>query len=223
MAYTLLRTEHPAYIYRLAHRSLASLHDVVAEARPAVQLVFMLRAAACAGLLRHPSPKSLIGVSGWLLLAVAAYAFNGVTDVTTDTANGSSRPIASGRLRVDVARCWCLALVATGLVMCELASRAEVVAGFAALALGWAYSTGPALKESPVAAAFVIGTSAGLSYFAGAAAAGTVTTRTLCVPMSIALWVALCCAAKDFSDVDGDRLAGRRTWPVLLGHRAAAR
>jgi 4-hydroxybenzoate polyprenyltransferase len=33
----------------------------------------------------------------------------------------------------------------------------------------------------------------------------------------------MCCAAKDFSDVDGDRLAGRRTWLVLFGARGAAR
>ena len=39
----------------------------------------------------------------------------------------------------------------------------------------------------------------------------------------IALWVGLCCAAKDFSDIDGDRAAGRRTWPVLIGGRRASR
>jgi 4-hydroxybenzoate polyprenyltransferase/chlorophyll synthase len=223
MAYTLLRTEHPAYIYRLAHRSLASLHDVVAEARPAVQLVFMLRAAACAGLLWHPSPRAFVGLSGWLLITVTIYTFNGVTDVTEDTANGSSRPIASGRLPVDIARTWCAALAGVGLVLCGFASPVEASVGAAMLALGWSYSAGPTFKESSFGAAVIIGAMAALSYIAGACAIGNVTVRSLIVPMSIALWVALCCAAKDFSDVDGDRLAGRRTWPVVLGNVGAAR
>lgn len=224
MAYmTLIRTDHPTYVDRFVQRGLTSLVDVVKEARPAVQLVFGLRAAAAAGVLRQPTAHRFVGIFGWLLLTVAAYAFNGVADVTEDTANGSSRPIASGRLSVVVACRWCAVLIAIGLALCAFASLAELVVAVAALLLGWAYSAGPSLKNSPVSAAAVIGITAALTYLAGSAAAGVVTMKALAVPMSIALWVALCCVAKDFSDVDGDRVAGRRTWPVVLGHLGAAK
>jgi 4-hydroxybenzoate polyprenyltransferase len=41
--------------------------------------------------------------------------------------------------------------------------------------------------------------------------------------LAMACWVGLCCASKDFSDVAGDRLAGRHTWPVMFGPARAAR
>ena len=224
MAYTtLLRTDHHTYIDRTFQRGLTSLRDVLREARPAVQLVFLLRVAACADLLRHPSPRGFVGLVGWLLLTVAVYTYNGVTDMAEDQANGSSRPIASGRLPVDVATSWCVVLAGLGLVVCAFTGPVEAAAGAALLAVGWAYSAGPTLKETYAGTVVAVLLLAALSYFGGAAATQAATPKALVVPMSFALWVALCSLAKDFSDVDGDRLAGRRTLPVVLGNLVAGR
>ena len=148
MAYTtLLRTDHHTYIDQSVQRGLTALRDVLREARPAVQLGFMLRVAACANLLRHPSSRGAVGVLGWFLLTVAIYTFNGITDTAEDRANGSSRPIASGKLSADVAKSWCLILSGLGLVVCAVTGPVEATAGAGLLAVGWAYSAGPTLKS----------------------------------------------------------------------------
>jgi 4-hydroxybenzoate polyprenyltransferase len=91
------------------------------------------------------------------------------------------------------------------------------------LLIGWAYSAGPSLKDSALGFAAVIGIGAALTYTAGSIASAHTDLHELATTLSISLWVALCCGSKDFSDVDGDRLAGRHTWPVILGYRRAAR
>jgi 4-hydroxybenzoate polyprenyltransferase len=195
----------------------------VAESRPAVQLVFALRALAGSDLIRHPSVERAETVTGWLLVTVAIYVFNGVADRIEDAANHSARPIASGALTRRAALTWCIGLSVVGLSLCGAAGAPDFVLAIAMLVLGWAYSVGPALKNAPAGFAAVIGLGAGLTYVAGWAARGRFSQREAAFVAALALWVALCCAAKDFSDLDGDRLAGRRTWPVLLGARSAAR
>jgi len=95
------------------------------------------------------------------------------------------------------------------------------MAGTASLALGVAYSVGPNLKRSALAAGFSVATAAALTYVAGAltchASAGMVAVFTVW-----AAWIGVVSVVKDLSDVAGDRLEGRRTLPVLLGPVRAA-
>ncbi len=187
-----------------------------------MQFVFLLRLAAATGILRHPSLRLATLVAGWLLLTIPIYVFNGVTDVQTDDANLSHRPIASGRLKARTALGACLPLAAVGLALCLAIGPAEGCVGAGMLALGWAYSAGPCLKKAALGFAAVIGAGAALTYIAGWLARGQLTAAQLWLGLAISLWVGLCCASKDFSDVAGDALAGRRTWPVVLGARRAA-
>ncbi|MDP9093153.1 MAG: UbiA family prenyltransferase [Actinomycetota bacterium] len=207
---------------RTAHLSTTIPRAVFAESRPAVQLIFLMRSTVASGIVFHPSFRSLTGIFAWALITISIYVFNGVTDLTTDSANHSARPIASGLLGRSTAITWCVALSAIGLGMCWYVSLAEFGLGVAMLTLGWAYSAGPSLKTSATGFAIVIGLGAALTYAAGWAAGGRVTVHDLVLALSISLWVGVCCAAKDFSDIDGDRVAGRRTWPVVLGPRRAA-
>lgn len=202
--------------------SFQAMGAVLAESRPAVQLVFALRSVAGSALVRQPTLGRVTLVGGWALLTIAIYVFNGVTDFAGDTLNNSHRPIATGQLTTRTALIWCGALSAAGLALCGLVSQVDIVLGLALLLLGWAYSAGPAWKNHPAGFAAVIGGGAGLTYAAGIAAAGSLTAPRLGFCASLAAWVGLCCAAKDFSDVDGDQLAGRHTWPVILGARRAA-
>lgn len=196
---------------------------VIRESRPGVQLVFLLRASAGSGLVRHPTVSEAVGVIGWVLLTMAIYVFNGVTDLTADSTNQSSRPIASGELSVTAAVRACVALASAGLLACLVVSWTELGIGIGMLLLGWAYSAGPALKNAPAWFAAVIGAGAAMSYGAGWVASGRVTEPALVVLSGISVWVGVCCVSKDFSDVAGDRAAGRRTWPVVLGASGAAR
>ena len=201
---------------------------VVAEARPCVQAVVVLRvlcfAAASTGGIHTLAGRTSSAVAGWSLLSMSIYLLNGVTDVDGDRANGSRRPIASGRLPAGTAVQVTALLASAGLLLCALHSRGLAVLGIGLLSLGWAYSAGSApLKSTTAGSAAAVGGAAFLSYAAGAVIGGGLTAGTAAFAASFALWVGLCSATKDFSDVAGDRLAGRRTWPVLLGDSGARR
>jgi 4-hydroxybenzoate polyprenyltransferase len=156
------------------------------------------------------------------MLATAVYVFNGVTDLEADQGNASRRPIASGRLGLSDAMVACVALSAGGVVLCGYAGVTDLVLALLFLALGWAYSTGPAWKNGPVTSPAVIGAGAGLTYAAGLICRHQSSVRDAVVAAALAVWVGTCCGSKDFSDIPGDRLAGRRTWPVLFGSQRAA-
>lgn len=202
---------------------------VLAETRPAVQLVILLRVFSffCAGTGSHfraTPPVAWLGIVGWSFLGLAIYLLNGITDIVGDRRNGSRRPIASGRLPVATAIQATVFLAGTGLVLCALCTSRLVVLGVVFLILGYTYSVGPAaLKSTRMGFAIAVGGGAFLCYLAGAVLGGGVDFRLVAFGASMALWVGLCSATKDLSDVAGDRLAGRQTWPVLLGDRGARR
>lgn len=195
---------------------------VIRESRPAVQAIFLVRACVAAGIPFQFSARAAGVIAGWSMLSVAIYVLNGVTDREGDRINGSRRPIASGQLLPGTALSAAVLLAVAGTALCAAADTwaLPLAAGF--LLLGWAYSAGPALKNSPVGFAATIGGGAGLTYAAGWVAGGQARPAQLGFGIAMAVWVSLACAAKDFSDAEGDRLAGRRTWPVLLGARRAA-
>ncbi|HEV2885361.1 MAG TPA: UbiA family prenyltransferase [Jatrophihabitans sp.] len=198
--------------------------QVISESRPVVQAIFLMRACIAAGMPFQFSVRAAGVLAGWSMLSVAIYVLNGVTDRDGDRVNGSRRPIATGALPPEVAMRAVALLAVAGTALCAAVDRRTLPLTIGFLALGWAYSAGPAFKNRPVGFAATIGTGAALTYAIGWVASGVVAPALIGFGAAMAVWVTLTCAAKDFSDCEGDRLAGRRTWPVLLGaHRAARR
>jgi 4-hydroxybenzoate polyprenyltransferase len=197
--------------------------SLLRESRPPVQIVFLMRSIAATGVIRWPETKTVLLIIGWWMLTTAVYVFNGVTDLAADLGNDSHRPIASGELSLRDALVACVVLSAGGLTLCGLVGPLDFVLGVALLVLGWAYSAGPAWKNNAVGFAAVVGAGAGLTYAAGMVCRGSVDSDDVIMASGLAVWIGLCCASKDFSDIPGDRLAGRHTWPVVLGPQRAAR
>jgi len=201
---------------------------LLAESRPPVQIVFLLRlvafAAAVDGVGRLAG-TGLLGLAGWSMIWMSVYVFNGVSDVDADRRNGSGRPIASGRLPVGTAAQAAVLLAVTGLGLCALCSSRLTVLGLAGLLIGWRYSAGRApLKATTGGIALAAGSGVLLCYAAGVAIAGrSAGAATVAFGIAEAAWLGLCAATKDFSDVEGDRLTGRRTWPIVFGDRVARR
>lgn len=202
---------------------LRTVQLLATEARPAVQAVFLLRFASMALVAPDPSPAIVLATSGWLLLTVAIYLLNGVSDLTGDKLNESSRPLADGLVDVETAQFAAAACALTGVATCFTISVILGALSIAMLTLGVGYSYGPCWKAGRYAASIVIGGGAALTYVAGAAVAGVASWQLLTFTTALSVWIAFASASKDFSDIIGDRVAGRRTIPVELGYDRASR
>jgi 4-hydroxybenzoate polyprenyltransferase len=194
------------------------------ESRPCVQTMYLLRffvgvwLADAGGFLGW---QVAAGAVSWLCVCVAIYAVNGVADVQGDRHNRSSRPIASGELDAQTATQAILWLALAGLVMAALVSAQLVVVFVLMFGIGWLYSCGPRPFKNSLAGLVFSGTALGLlSVLAGwlASGGGPLGVDVVVLGAGLALWMGLVgTATKDLKDVPGDRLAGRRTLPVLLG------
>lgn len=199
------------------------------EARPSAQVSFLLRylagalltaGQAASGDAGFDTASFARGAAGWVACTVAVYVYNGITDRDGDVANGSTRPIASGLLPLPVARLAATALAAFGWLLCWGPGPLHAALALGYLFLGFAYSGRPFLfKNTYYTCSATASAAALLTYAAGAVSAGGHSDLPLALfAGAMSLWMGWVGGiAKDLSDVDGDRLAGRRTWPIVCG------
>lgn len=197
------------------------------EARPIVQLIFLLRFSAGMVLSWGAGVaiwRVAVGLAGWCAATFAVYVYNGVADRVEDVANGSSRPIARGDLPARFATA---AVLVGALLACAggaLLGRWLFAATVGYLLVGYAYSGPPfRLKQTYYTASIGGGSLGLLTYLGGALCAGRPPTAAVLVFAGMmSLWMGgVGGIAKDLPDVTGDREAGRRTWPVVFGERRA--
>ncbi|WP_327745181.1 UbiA family prenyltransferase [Streptomyces europaeiscabiei] len=198
------------------------------ESRPSVQLVFLLRflAGSLLGVAAGPARPGNVAVVavGWTCCTMAIYLFNGVADREEDVANASTRPIASGRLPVRSAVAAVGALTVTGLLCVFSAGIGSGLLAVAYLLVGYAYSGPPFPLKRTYYTCTGAGVGLGLAtYAAGFLAGGRRPDVSLVIfAGTMTLWMGCVGGiAKEFSDVEGDRVAGRRTWPMVLGNAGA--
>ncbi len=184
------------------------------EARPIVQLMFALRFLAGGALCSHGNVGVGFcgGLAAWLSAAVCAYLWNGCSDLDGDRINGSTRPLAAGRLSVRTALSVAGALAVTSVALTWWFVPACTAHTVALLILGYAYSFGRrALKTTPLGvlvAALLIGL---LSYDAGRVAAGGGCSAELLVfAVGATLWTVVGAVVKDLDQLPGDLASGRR-------------
>ncbi len=166
----------------------------------------------------------LAGAALWICATLSVYILNGVMDVEEDRINGSSRPIASGKLKVEQA-----AGVTAGLAVLSVAGSFAlgglmVGSVVVLLALGWLYSGPPFyLKRSPTGWAILGIIAAIVTYNAGYASnggSGDIISFSIFATV-MALWLGIVSQTKDLSDIEGDKQAGRRSGPVIWGENIA--
>jgi len=197
------------------------------EARPQVQIVFLMRFAAGVMLCApgaHELGRAVVGAVAWFCATVAVYVFNGVADRAEDVANGSSRPIARGDLPVRSAVRLCVALSAAACAASTWLGARVLLLMALYLMLGYCYSGPPFPFKLRYYSTSIGGGALGLlTYLGGALATVDRFTPVLMMyAVMMSLWMgAVGGIAKDLSDVAGDRAAGRRSWPVVLGERRA--
>ncbi|MDH6225205.1 4-hydroxybenzoate polyprenyltransferase [Streptomyces sp. MJP52] len=201
------------------------------ETRPAVLVAFQLRYLAGVALALGPATVSgalpviqaALGSLAWSCAIVYTYLYNGCMDCPEDRINGSTRPIASGRLSPRTALAVARAAAVAALLLSAGAGAGTLLLCAAMLLLGHGYSAPrTAWKNNTPAAMAVVFCSGLLTYAAGPVALGVPphTPALLLTALVMSLWMALVGAVvKDFSDIEGDTAAGRRTWAVTLGER----
>lgn len=213
----------------LVARRLASCF---VEARPIVQIVYLARFAVgyeMTSLIRPVIPTErffLAAVS--LELAIAAiYLFDGVMDVAEDRINGSTRPIASGRLPQSFAATVAGVLAAGSLLTAWWLGGPYPAMAAAILLLGYSYGGRPLrLKRRSTTAGGSVLVAGVIAFAWGAAAHGglRVTAPLAVVAAALSLWMGLVGAlCKDFADSVGDARTGRRTSVVVRGRAATGR
>lgn len=206
---------------------------VFAECRPIVLAMFALRFVAGASLGWFGSWAALraadwallgLGVVAWIAATGFVYLLNGVSDIPGDRLNGSTRPLASGRLSVRVAIRWCIAFAVAAVVLSAVVGLGLLVCALAMMAFGWLYSAGRHAAKQRVWSASLTIFGGGIATYLGGAftTGGAPTPETIAIAVLMAAWMAVAGNTKDLGDVAGDRAAGRRTLPVSLGIRRAA-
>jgi 4-hydroxybenzoate polyprenyltransferase len=199
------------------------------EARPVVQLVFLLRFLV--GYELTASGRRTI-VSGRFALAavtlemtiMAVYLFDGIMDIAEDRANQSTRPIASGRLSQGFAGYVVVLLAAGSMVGAAILGGPYPAATAVVLLLGYAYCGWPLrLKRTSITAGGTVLVAGILAFGWGAAAhPHPYPTPSLAIlALAMSLWMGLVGAlCKDFTDAPGDSRAGRRTSVIVRGRVA---
>jgi 4-hydroxybenzoate polyprenyltransferase len=210
--------------------TIRSVAWCVVEARPAVQVMFLLRFATAGVLTALPGTGwDVARIAGaalvWWAAVVAVYLFNGLADAAEDRANGSRRPIATERVSPGLARRWVVVFGLTALLGAWPLGLFGPVTLL--LALGYLYSGPPFhLKRHPILAIVaalgggILTYGAGYLVTAGPWRVGEGRSLMLFALM-MTMWMGLVGGiAKDFSDIAGDAIASRRNLTLRLGlHR----
>jgi 4-hydroxybenzoate polyprenyltransferase len=200
------------------------------EARIAVQVMFALRLVTAAAL-SSPGGRglaswpALLGIAAWSCAVFFVYLLNGVTDIDEDRINGSKRPIASGLLTPRQAIVVARGAALLALVCAAVHGVALLVPLVALMLLGYGYSAPSFAWKSRTNTAMAVVLASGLlTYFAGWVVAQEASSRVPVLVFAAAMtaWMGLVgTLAKDFSDVEGDAAAGRRSVLVTRGQAVA--
>lgn len=171
----------------------------------------------------------LIGCIMAAMLNASSNAINQIYDFEIDRVNKPKRPLPSGRLGFRGAWRFTIATFVVALAMAYLVQPAGtpecfIIVAVAAL-LAYIYSAPPLrTKRSGIWANITIAVPRGiLLKVAGWSAVKTVLDpEPWFIGLIFGLYILGASSTKDFSDIEGDRLGGCQTLPILYGVKTAA-
>lgn len=160
-----------------------------------------------------------------LLVTAGTYIMNDLEDADLDRANGKKRPIPSGQ--VSKTQAWTFVLLAFGVAILLVALTGKpigLVIVTLMLAIGITYS----MPKIALMKRFVIKTVSIACFYMLCALLGMTSAYNLDIAMenpvlvigvllTLALMVFISSTLNDMGDVDGDKAAGRRTIPIVIG------
>lgn len=205
--------------------ALRTMRLIFVESRPSVQLVVALRYIAAVSLTGSFAWSHGPALVSWVTATMAIYLLNGVSDLSGDRANGSTRPLASGRLSESVTRVSIAVCVACSIAVSATVGGTLLVLNLSYLALGVYYSVGPTPAKNSSLATSVVVALGGLMTYAAAHSGSDAhpTVSLIIVALAMSAWMILGSVVKDLPDLEGDKQNGRRTLAVTKGPSAARR
>ncbi|HWI63920.1 MAG TPA: UbiA family prenyltransferase [Symbiobacteriaceae bacterium] len=157
------------------------------------------------------------------LLWLGTALINDIADRSVDAISSPERPLPSSRIRPSEALRWALGFQAIAFLLILIeGSRHAMTLALLGAGLGNTYSLPPfRLRQNGPVANLIIGGGVMLAMCGGMIAQTGVTEVGLFSAAALGLLAAAVSMIKDFKDIDGDRLAGIRTLPILVGVRTA--
>lgn len=160
-----------------------------------------------------------------LLVTAGTYIMNDLVDADLDRVNGKKRPIPSGRVSKRQAQAFVALTFGVAVLLTVVAfSPISLVIITLMLAIGIAYSS----PKIALMKRFVVKTASIAIFYILCALLGMTSTYNLdfaiespvlvvSVLFTLAIMVFISSTLNDMGDVDGDKAAGRRTIPIVLG------
>jgi len=145
----------------------------------------------------------------------AANALNDIVDAEIDLINCPLRPIPSGNVAKNTALVLSILLFIVGTLFClKLSGLAKIIGILIAMPLMVLYSN--YLKGKPLVGNITIAFILGLSFLFCGAAFGQITS--MLIPMILAFGLTFVRELiKDIADIEGDKSAGLKTFPITAG------
>ncbi|MFH1258127.1 MAG: UbiA family prenyltransferase, partial [Candidatus Micrarchaeota archaeon] len=170
------------------------------------------------------SESSLILILQGAITFIFSYVpismLNDVVDAEADKLNESDRPIARGALSPRTVIVLAALVFLAGVAISSAFSTAFLGILLLGTFLGILYCYWA--KRNGLFSYMLLGcTHIAIPFVAGAILAGGFSEEALLVGAYVFLTMFLCIVIKDFKDIDGDRLAGVKTFPILYGEKNA--
>jgi geranylgeranylglycerol-phosphate geranylgeranyltransferase len=184
------------------------------------------------GALSSPNPNFMVIVQmtlplplASLLVTAGTYIMNDLVDADLDRANGKKRPIPSGL--VTRRQAWAFVALAFGVAILLTAMTQRPISMIILslmLAIGITYSMPKValmkrfvIKTVSIAAFYMLCALFGMTSTYNFDLAITSPVLVIGVLLTLALMVFISSTLNDMGDVDGDKAAGRRTIPIVIG------
>jgi geranylgeranylglycerol-phosphate geranylgeranyltransferase len=155
------------------------------------------------------------------LVTGAGNAVNDYFDRDIDAINRPKRPVPSGRITPRAALLWSLALFSAGCILAGLVNELCMAIAAVNSALLFIYARN--LKATPLAGNLCVAYLTGSTFLFGGAAFGWPGLLANLVPFSLSSLATMSREImKDVEDMEGDRIGGAKTLPILAGERLSS-
>jgi len=167
----------------------------------------------------NPDPFVAIrAVAAIYLLALATYIYNDITDIKADSVNSSNRPLVSGRVSRNLVLVLSFILNSAGILLALSINIYVALVAAAWLVLGVVYSHPKTnLKDKFPYKTIINSAGAGLAAIIGGAAVESFSLYLVYVTSLAVTFLWILGPLGDINDLRGDRMAGKRTLPLIIG------